>query len=141
MSRWWGGGTEPGPDDLHDPRTAMWIVAVNGSPFAFMQDYDVHGWDDHHFAALPPGSRGIDQFIGRADMLGRGHGPAFIRQRVDALFRDGVPVVATDPHPDNHRAIAAYRKAGFRVAGEPRGTAWGPVLPMHIRPSPSAGHR
>ncbi|WWR55751.1 hypothetical protein RV999_26300 (plasmid) [Sinorhizobium meliloti] len=39
-----------------------------------MQDYTVHGWDDHHFAHLAKGSRGIDQYIGDPEMVGVGHG-------------------------------------------------------------------
>ena len=34
------------------------------------------------------------------------------------------------PHPDNTRAVAACRKIGFGIAGEPRETPWGLILPM-----------
>ncbi len=95
-----------------------------------MQDYTVHGWDDHHFAHLPKGSRGIDQFIGAPDMMGLGHGSAFISARLQALFAAGAPVIATDPHPDNARAIAAYRKLGFKSLGPPMDTQWGRILPL-----------
>lgn len=101
-----------------------------------MQDYAVHGWDDHHFAYLPTGSRGIDQFIGPEQMVGRGHGSAFIAQRMRALFAAGAPVIATDPHPENKRAIAVYQKLGFRPVGLARETAWGHVLPMEARRQP-----
>jgi aminoglycoside 6'-N-acetyltransferase len=37
-----------------------------------------------------------------------------IRSFVDRLFGAGTPRVLTDPAPDNHRAIRAYEKAGFR---------------------------
>lgn len=113
---------------------ARWIVTAAGRPFAYMQDYTVHGWDDHPFFELPEGARGIDQFIGEPDMIDRGHGSAFIVQRVQALFVEGVPVIATDPHPDNARAISAYRKAGFRESGPPRETRWGRILPMTVSP-------
>jgi len=62
----------------------------------------------------PPGTRGIDQFIGEADMLGCGHGSAFIRAFVEGLLSDGTPRVLTDPDPANARAVRAYEKAGFR---------------------------
>ncbi|MFN4276930.1 MAG: GNAT family N-acetyltransferase [Ferrovibrio sp.] len=59
-------------------------------------------------------------------MLGRGHGSAFIRQHVARLFAEGAPFVATDPDPDNARAIRAYQKAGFRILeNEARITDWG----------------
>ena len=63
-------------------------------------------------------------------MIGKGHGPAFIAERLKTLFEEGAPVVATDPHPENARAIAAYRRAGFSEFGAPQATRWGPVLPM-----------
>ncbi len=131
---WWGTDDALDAAALADPRVIHWLVTYDGAPFAFIQDYTVHGWEGHHFADLPPGSRGIDQFIGPPDMVGRGHGSAFIRLRMDALFSAGAPVVATDPHPDNARAIAVYEKVGFRTAGPARDTPWGRILPMHAIP-------
>ncbi|WP_147111114.1 GNAT family N-acetyltransferase [Tateyamaria sp. syn59] len=130
VSRWWDAFDPETPEEFDDLRVARWIVSLGGTPFAYMQDYTVHGWDDHHFAHLPPGARGIDQFIGRPDMIGQGHGPAFIAAQVQTLFDQGAPAVATDPHPDNARAIAAYGKAGFQPSGPPQETRWGRVLPM-----------
>ena len=77
----------------------------------------MHGWGQHHFDYLPEGSRGIDQYIGETGMIGNGHGTGFIRQRMKELFGRGVPAVATDPHPENLRAIAVYQKVGFQIAG------------------------
>lgn len=130
VRRWWD-NTEPmSKQKLADPRVRRWIVSTSDSPFAYMQDYRVHGWEDHHFFGLPPGSRGIDQFIGVPGMIGQGHGPAFISERLLVLFKEGAPIVATDPHPDNAHAIAAYKKAGFHEFGAPRETPWGRILPM-----------
>jgi aminoglycoside 6'-N-acetyltransferase len=98
-----------------------------------MQDCAVHGGGDHPFDHLPSGSRGMEKFIGSPDMIGNGHGQAFIRQRLKGLFAQGIPVVATDPHPDNKRAIRAYELVGFRIAGPARDTAWGRILPMEAR--------
>jgi aminoglycoside 6'-N-acetyltransferase len=130
VGEWWGSGDPYDQDDLRDPRVSRWIVSVDGRPFAFMQDYSVHGWDDHHFAGLPHGSRGIDQYIGDPDMIGIGHGPAFIGARMQTLFDAGAPVIATDPHPENRRAIAVYARLGFKVSGPPQQTPWGVILPM-----------
>ena len=127
---WWDADEPYGESDLADPRVTRCIVSIGGRPFAFMQDYTVHGWPDHHFAGLPRGSRGIDQYIGDPEMVGLGHGPAFIGARMQALFDDGAPVIATDPHPDNERAIAVYRKLGFEPSGPVQETEWGLILPM-----------
>lgn len=134
VREWWidadGGPAEPiREEDLGAPDVAMWIVSHAGHPFAFIQDYDPHAWSGHHFCYLPPRSRGIDQFIGKPDMIGRGHGSAFIRMHACALLAQGAPVVGTDPNPGNARAIRAYEKAGF-VRGEERSTAWGRCLLM-----------
>ena len=119
VRQWWG---EPEVEDerekLAEPRIAMWIVEADGRPFAFAQDYDVHGWPNHPFAHLPPGSRGIDQYIGEPDMTDRGHGSAFVRMHVERLFADGAPAVGTDPHPENLRARRVAEKAGMRYEGD-----------------------
>jgi len=127
---WWDDDDPYDEEELADPRVARWIVQVNGSPFAYMQDYAVHGWGEHHFNYLPVGSRGIDQYIGERDMIGVGHGSGFIRQHMAKLFNAGVPVIGADPNPGNLRAIAVYKKLGFRVAGSELHTKWGTVLPM-----------
>jgi aminoglycoside 6'-N-acetyltransferase len=134
VSRWWGSEEPFDEDELADPRVSRWIVSLEQRPFAYMQDYAVHGWGQHHFDYLPEGSRGIDQYIGETKMIGKGHGIGFIRQRMTELFTSGVPVVATDPHPENLRAIAVYQKAGFQIAGTVQQTKWGLVLPMVAGP-------
>ena len=135
VREWWSDGDPFDAGDLADPRVTRWIVETDGAPFAYMQDYAVHGWEGgHHFDFLPEGARGIDQFIGVPDMLGRGHGTGFIGQRMRALFEQGAPVIGTDPHPGNARAIAVYSKLGFAAAGPPRETEWGLVLPMIAMP-------
>ncbi|WP_309083606.1 GNAT family N-acetyltransferase [Chelativorans sp.] len=130
VGEWWDSDEPYDEAELADPRVARWIVSIAERPFAFMQDYTVHGWADHHFAYLPKGSRGIDQYIGDPEMVGLGHGSAFISMRMQALFDEGAPVIATDPHPDNARAIAVYKKLGFEPVGPPQKTQWGLILPM-----------
>lgn len=137
VDRWWGDPDADARDDdggafeevLGDAAVAPWIVAHDGRPFAYIQDYDPHAWADHHFAPLPRGARGIDQFIGEPDMIGRGHGSAFVRAHVDNLLAQGAPAVRTDPHPSNARAIRAYAKAGF-VRDIEQDTEWGRALLM-----------
>ena len=130
---WWGlleDEDDHFAEAVADPHTACWMVEWEGRPIAYAQDYDPHGWPNHHFAHLPPAARGIDQSIGPADLLGQGHGSAFVRQHAERLFAEGAPAIGTDPHPDNARAIAAYEKAGFKIAGGPVETPWGQCLLM-----------
>jgi aminoglycoside 6'-N-acetyltransferase len=131
---WWG---RPVGDEMTEAFAealfSMWIVEVNGRPFAYAHDYDPRAFPGHHFAYLPEGSRGIDQSIGDLSMAGQGHGSAFLRRYIDRLFAAGVPVIAADPHPTNDRAIRAYEKAGFVVTGGEH-TQWGNKLFMECRP-------
>lgn len=127
---WWDADAQYDEANLADPRVDRWIVSNVGRPFAFMQDYSVHGWDDHHFRHLPDGARGIDQYIGDPEMIGIGHGSGFIGARMRTLFGLGAPVIATDPHPDNERAIALYKKLGFEPSSPSQQTQWGLITPM-----------
>jgi aminoglycoside 6'-N-acetyltransferase len=132
---WWDNVEPYTEQKLADPQVRRWIVSTAEGPFAYIQDYTVHGSEDHHFYGLPAGARGIDQYIGDPVLTGKGHGPAFISQHVKMLFEEGAPVVATDPHPENIRAITAYKKAGFRAFGPPQETRWGLIRPMKISSS------
>jgi aminoglycoside 6'-N-acetyltransferase len=105
------------------------LVQLDGRPIGYIQAYDPHAWPDHPYRDQVSGTRGIDQFIGEPSLIGRGHGPRFIREFIDGLFHRGAPRVVTDPDPTNAPAIRAYTKAGFRAI-EPRKTDWGPVLLM-----------
>ncbi len=104
--------------DLDHPDMAQFIVTFEGRPFAYLQCYRM---DDVYKAGPwsgclgehPAGTRGIDQFIGEADMMGKRHGSAFVRQFIDELLKCGTPRIVIDPDPSNPRAIRAYEKAGF----------------------------
>jgi len=128
VREWWGDPTEQYllvSGDLDEPAMDQFIVSADGGDFAYIQCYDLTAWNSG-FGPQPPGTRGIDQFIGEADMIGRGHGSAFIRAFVDRVLAGGAPRVVTDPDPKNPRAVRAYEKAGFEKAGlvdTPDGTA------------------
>lgn len=131
VRRWWGEPDVEGEaEKLNDPHIDLWIVEAAGRPFALIQDYAIHAWPDHPFAYLPEGSRGLDLFIGEADMIGAGHGARLLRQHVDALFAAGVPAAGIDPHPDNAAAQRCFAKAGFMVRSGPVRTRWGEAILM-----------
>jgi aminoglycoside 6'-N-acetyltransferase len=128
---WWGSPEDEDPEEvLADKRVAMWIVEHEGRPFAYAQDYSPHDWAEHPFAHLPHGSRGIDQYIGEPDLLGCGHGRAFVSAHCEQLFDVGAPAIGTDPHPDNGRAIRSYEHAGFTIVDGPLDTLWGRAVLM-----------
>jgi aminoglycoside 6'-N-acetyltransferase len=103
--------------DLGHPDMAQFIVTLDDRPLGYLQCCNISEWHSG-FGPQPAGTRGIDQFIGDADMVARGHGSAFIRVFIEGLLRNGVPRLVIDPNPANPRAIRAYEKAGFRRARE-----------------------
>ena len=126
--RWWGRADEQYAlvsGDLDHPDMDQFIVVLGERPFGYIQCYPLSTWNQG-FGSQPPATRGVDQFIGVPDMIGRGHGSGFIRQFVDGLLGQGIPRVVTDPDPDNIRAVRAYAKAGFhseRLVDTPDGPA------------------
>jgi aminoglycoside 6'-N-acetyltransferase len=128
VSEWWHDPAEQFElvsGDLDHPDMAQYIVASDGRPFAYLQCYNLSDWNTG-FGPHPHGTRGLDQFIGEADMLGRGHGSAFIRVFAEQLLAKGTPRVVIDPDPANARAIQAYARAGFskdRIVDTPDGPA------------------
>jgi aminoglycoside 6'-N-acetyltransferase len=130
--RWWG---EPEKqeallrEDLDNPGMQMRIVSFADRAFAYAQHYEVHTWPQGHLAELPAGARAIDTFIGEPDMIGCGHGAAYLRCLAERLIAEGAPLIAIDPDVENVRAQRAYEKAGFR-RGETVETAEGPAILM-----------
>ena len=127
--QWWGNTYEQFElvrGDLEVEAMDQYVVTTNDRPFGYLQCYDPMVWPDNGLGAHPAGTRGIDQFIGAPEMLERGHGSAFIRMFIERLLKAGSPRIITDPDPNNHRAIRAYEKAGFRrdrVVDTPDGRA------------------
>jgi aminoglycoside 6'-N-acetyltransferase len=129
VAQWWGNPEQQFAlvsGDLGDPAMDQFVVATDDAPFAYLQCYDPTAWPDTGFGPQPRGTRGIDQFIGEPDMIGRGHGSALIRSFVKDLLQGGTRRVITDPNPTNARAIRAYEKAGLqrdRLVETPDGPA------------------
>ena len=116
VAEWWGDPDEQFglvSGDMTEPAMDQYIVDIDNTPLGYLQCYRLTDWNTG-FGPQPDGTRGIDQMIGVPDMIGRGHGSAFIRVFIEDLLTTGTPRVVTDPDPDNARAIKAYEKAGFR---------------------------
>jgi aminoglycoside 6'-N-acetyltransferase len=114
--RWWGDPAEELAllkGDLDEPSMRQWVVEHRGRPFAYVQAYEAHAWPQAHLLHLPDGTQVIDAFVGEPDMLGCGHGSAFLRLFATILIKEGAPIVAIDPDVENLRARRAYARAGF----------------------------
>lgn len=106
----------------------------DGEPFGFIQAYRVmaHQKDGWWLDETDPFALGIDQLIGEPTLLGQGIGTQMIKAFVARLFSDPRgTTIQTDPDPKNARAIACYRKVGFRDVGVVT-TLDGPALLMTI---------
>ena len=115
--RWWGNPNEQFDlvsADLDGQTMNQFIVTYERRLFGYVQCYNPDACDGAGLGPQPIGTLGIDQFIGEADMLDRGHGSAFIRCFIERLLKAGTPRIVTDPDPANARAIRAYEKASFR---------------------------
>ena len=113
---WWGpSGVEARlvEEDMETGQVDMRLACCDGTPFAYIQDYNAHAFGAPQFAHHDPDARAIDTFLGDPAYLGRGHGAGYIAARLAELRRSSL-VVLTDPDPANTRAIAAYARAGFR---------------------------
>jgi aminoglycoside 6'-N-acetyltransferase len=138
VKRWWDDGLKtPYPEAVieeyreaiegKDP-TYHYLARIDQRAIGMFQHYRIG--DDPEYAetlALGEDAIGADLFIGEADVVGRGHGPAMIRQflRDIAFPFHRIDVCVIGPSVENVAAIRAYEKAGFRplrevtVPGEP----------------------
>jgi len=133
--RWWG---DPEHElrvvtqDLDQASMRQWIVEYRGRPFAYVQAYSAGVWPQVHLEHLCADAQMIDAFVGEPDMLGQGHGSAFLCELAQMLIDEGCPAVAIDPDAKNERARRAYTRAGFE-GDDVVNAAEGPVVVMVFR--------
>lgn len=99
---------------------SQYLSCEDGEPFGYVQAYRVmaHQGDGWWLDETDPNALGVDQFIGLPHRLGQGLGTRMLRAFLAFLFEDPrVTTIQTDSAPQNARAIAAYRKAGFHEVG------------------------
>lgn len=138
VREWWGEPDEEiakMDEEVESGPTDMRIVHYKGTPFAYVQDWDVHHEKAPQFGDYPMDTRGIDTFLGEVGMLGQGHAPRYLHARAMTLLADGCPTVVIDPDPGNARAIHAYKKAGFHGDKIRPCEDGDPVLVMEFQPS------
>ena len=122
---WWG---DPDEEigmivDMIEGRdtTRPYLFAFDGPPVGYIQAWFVGfhqtpDWIETEpwLLDLPAEAVGVDISIGDAADLSKGIGSRVLRAFVEGLAAEGHRRIIIDPHRDNARAIAAYRKAGFR---------------------------
>ncbi|MFN8123905.1 MAG: GNAT family protein [Thermoleophilia bacterium] len=112
VARWWSPGTalenaEAWLEDDED--TTVWVIEADGATAGSISAWEQSDPDYRH--------AGIDLFLSTAHQ-GRGLGTDAIRTVARHLFADrGHHRITIDPSAANARAIAAYRRVGFREVG------------------------
>ena len=104
-----------------DP-TDMFVIHMDTRPIGVIQSYRV---DDHpeYAAQIAVGGPaiGVDVFIADVALIGKGHGPALLREFLRLSFdRYRIDYCVIGPTKTNVAAIRAYEKAGFRHLKEYR---------------------
>ena len=97
--------------------TGCVIVQHNQEPIGYLQYYRIRNYP--HYCALVgagPHDYGMDLFIGRDELIGRGIGTEIIASALRELIfaQADAHRCMVDPSPDNKRAIRCYEKCGFR---------------------------
>ena len=98
------------------------VVSYDGRDIGLLQwvRFGDHEWLMRAYGVDDPEATNCDVLIGDPDYVHRGLGPAMIRRFLDEIvFADPrATCCIIDPEPDNHVAIRAYEKAGFRFLRE-----------------------
>ena len=92
------------------------IIQFEGEDIGYAQAYQLDGamCGEYHYPHKDRKAFGVDQFIGKPELWGRGIGRRFIRLLLGFLQAQGAQAVVLDPHADNTRAIRCYEACGFR---------------------------
>lgn len=97
------------------------IAYLGNIPVGYIHYYHVNDDDRANFPdiVLPERVVGSDVFIGNPDYLNKGYGTQLIQQFI-AFVKTAEPqcqAMIIDPASDNYRAIACYKKVGFKKLG------------------------
>jgi RimJ/RimL family protein N-acetyltransferase len=142
---WWG---EPQTElgyvrdmiEGRDPTCLPYLFMIGGEPAGYIQVWQIAphqtpDWaqDSPWLMELPADAVGVDLSLADGGSLSRGIGSAVLRRFAEDLTAQGHETIIIDPDPGNARAIAAYRKAGFRPIPGITGGA-GKALIMQFHP-------
>ncbi len=94
------------------------IIEYNDQAVGYGQAYQLSGemFEEYDYNDDGRVVFAMDQFIGEPDYWNRGIGSEFLKMMASYLKTSkGAACILLDPHQNNHRAIRAYEKAGFRI--------------------------
>lgn len=94
------------------------IIEFNNTPVGYGQIYQLSGklFDEYEYPDNGKRVFAMDQFIGEPEYWNQGIGSSFLKMMAVFLKNEkAADIILLDPHKDNHRAIRAYEKAGFKT--------------------------
>lgn len=132
VSRWWGDPEEQIADALQSPpRGEHAIITVQGKAVGYLRWERISRADLEQagLCEIPIGAVDIDIAIGDLNFIGRGVGSAALRILLADLANDpSVSTIMLVTSLENHVALRAFEKAGFRRLREfddgPYGMSW-----------------
>lgn len=123
VARWWPGWpTREQVRAKYQPRiegrepTKCYIIGRDATPVGFIQCYYIRDYPDYAIGPEGATAAGIDLFLGDRRYAYQGLGPRVIRHFLrEVVFAEyDVDSCIIGPAQNNHAAIRAYEKAGFR---------------------------
>jgi aminoglycoside 6'-N-acetyltransferase len=144
---WWG---EPETEigyirdmiEGRDETCSPFLITRAGEPAGYIQFWRVGphqtpAWarENPWLLEVPAEAVGVDLSLADGARLSQGIGSAALRRFAVSLLAQGHKTILIDPDPDNRRAVAAYRKAGFRPVPQLEGRTPG-VLIMQFQQDP-----
>ncbi len=104
-----------------------YIIYLEQTPIGYIQSYEACRVGSGWWPKARRGIFGVDLFIGDANFYSKGWGPKILRQFIhDLISNNNVEGIIINPEPKNLKAIAAYKKLGFKkgdVIETPNGKA------------------
>ena len=94
------------------------IFEYRNIPVGYGQAYQLSGemFDEYEYPDEGHIVFAMDQFIGEPEYWNKGIGTSFLKLMSDYLKENmSAYAILLDPHQNNHRAIRAYEKAGFKI--------------------------
>ncbi len=106
---------EYGPGGEHErDGTIRAVFELGGRPAGYLQLYELERWAAEFDLDDGAGVWSLDLFIGEPELHGTGLGRRVVRATAEYLLAErAARDVVIMPYPENERAVAAYRAAGF----------------------------
>ncbi|MBC8258099.1 MAG: GNAT family N-acetyltransferase [SAR324 cluster bacterium] len=103
-------------ENLHSDWVWQFRADLNSTPAGFVQCYDTAKAPQGSWSTQPPGTLGIDFFLGEPSLLGNGNGVKLVNDFVEYLECSFNPRrIIADPEMENTRSQNTLKSCGFQA--------------------------